>query len=176
MNATTAICDHTDPGGSQAPNIRPTRAPWPAILIVAAAAFCLELTVSARYGYVRDELYFLAAGRHLAFGYVDQPALTPLIARLSAVATGNSLIGLRLVPAFGLAVLVVATAAMGRLLGAGRIGQVLAALAAAPCGECHAAMPQIPTTLPDFCLLAVTLLLVTRLVTSQDVSPPSIAA
>jgi 4-amino-4-deoxy-L-arabinose transferase-like glycosyltransferase len=93
-----------------------------------------------RYGYVRDELYFLAAGHHLAFGYVDQPALTPLIARVSADLTGNTLVGLRIVPALGLAALVVITATMSRLLGAGRTGQLMAALAAATCGEYIGAM------------------------------------
>ncbi len=33
------------------------------VWIVAAAAFGVEMAVSARYGYFRDELYFLAAGR-----------------------------------------------------------------------------------------------------------------
>ncbi len=90
----------------------PRPGPRLGILLIAAAGFFLELAVSGRYGYVRDELYFLAAGRHLAFGYIDQPALTPLIARVSAELTGNSLVGLRLVPALGLAALVVTTAAM----------------------------------------------------------------
>src|SRR5215813_4121333 len=98
---------------------RSDRPPRAGIALIAAGAFGLELAFSARYGYVRDELYFLAAGKHLAFGYVDQPPLTPLIARISAAATGNTLIGLRLLPALGLAALVVLTATMSRLLGAG---------------------------------------------------------
>jgi hypothetical protein len=138
------------------------------IALIAIAAFLLELAVSGRYGYVRDELYFLAAGRHLAFGYVDQPALTPLIARVSAILTGNTLVGLRLVPALGLAAIVVVTAAISRLLGAGRTGQLLAALAAATCGEYIGAMHELTTTMPDFVFWAVLLLLVTRLLASQD--------
>src|SRR5262245_8883842 len=146
----------------------PPPAPRLAVWLIAAGAFSLELAVSGRYGYVRDELYFLAAGSHLAFGYVDQPALTPLIARISAALTGNSLVGLRLVPALGLAALVFVTAAMSRLLGAGRTGQVLAALCAACCGEYIAAMHELTTTMPDFMLWAVVLLLVTRLLATQD--------
>ena len=149
-------------------NTRQSPAPRRAIWLIAAAAFTLELAVSGLYGYVRDELYFLAAGRHLAFGYVDQPALTPLIARISAALTGNSLVGLRLVPALGLAALVVITAAMSRLLGAGRTGQLLAALSAACCGEYIAAMHELTTTMPDFVLWAIVLLFVTRLLASQD--------
>ena len=138
------------------------------IWLIAAGAFLLELAVSGRYGYVRDELYFLAAGKHLAFGYVDQPALTPLIARMSAALTGNTLVGLRLIPALGLAALVVITAAISRLLGAGRTGQLLAALAAATCAEFIGAMHELTTTTPDFVFWAITLLLVTRLLVSQD--------
>ncbi len=147
---------------------RPARTPRLGIALIAIGASCLELAVSGRYGYVRDELYFLSAGRHLAFGYVDQPALTPLIARISAALTGNSLVGLRLVPALGLAAIVVVTAAISRTLGAGRTGQLLAALAAATCGEYIAAMHELTTTMPDFVLWAVLLLLVTRLLASQD--------
>ena len=144
------------------------RPPWLGIAVIAAAAFGLEMAVSARYGYVRDELYFLAAGHHLAFGYVDQPPLTPLLARFAAAAAGNTLAGLRVVPALGLVELVVATAAMSRQLGAGRTGQLLAALAAATCGEFLGAMHELTTTAPDFVFWTITLLLVMRLLASED--------
>ncbi len=147
---------------------RAVRPPWPGIALIAAAAVAVEMAVSARYGYVRDELYFLSAGQHLAFGYVDQPPLTPLLARISAAVTGNTLVGLRILPALALATLVVMTAAMSRRLGAGRTGQLLAALAAATCAEYLGTMHELTTTPPDLVFWAVTLLLVMQLLASQD--------
>jgi hypothetical protein len=138
------------------------------IALIAAVACAVELAVSTRYGYHRDELYFLAAGQHPAFGYVDQPPLTPLLARLTAIVSGNSLFALRLIPALVMAALVGLTAAMSRLLGAGRTGQVLAALAAATCAEFLGAMHLLTTTTPDFLFWAITLLLVIKLLLSQD--------
>jgi Dolichyl-phosphate-mannose-protein mannosyltransferase len=137
-------------------------------MLIAGAAVAVEMAVSARYGYVRDELYFLSAGRHLAFGYVDQPPLTPLLARLGAALTGNTLAGFRVLPALALGALVVMTAAMSGRLGAGRTGQVLAALAAATCGEYLGAMHELTTTTPDFVFWAATLLLVMKLLATQD--------
>ena len=151
-----------------APAARRGGTPWLGIAIIAVAAFVAEMAVSARYGYVRDELYFLSAGQHLAFGYVDQPPLTPLLARLATVAGGNTLVALRVVPALALAALVVATAAMSRMLGAGRTGQLLAALAAAVCTEYLGAMHELTTTTPDFVFWAITLLLAVKLLASQD--------
>jgi hypothetical protein len=167
-SASPALTSSAGEDGTPAGGPRPAGSPWLGIAVVAAVAFGLEMAVSARYGYVRDELYFLAAGQHLAFGYVDQPPLTPWLARVSALATGNTLVGLRVLPALGLAALVVLTAAMSRLLGAGRTGQLLAALATATCGEYLGAMHELTTTVPDFLFWAVTLLLVMRLLTSQD--------
>ncbi len=143
-------------------------APRLGLLLIAGAAAAVELAVSARYGFVRDELYFLAAGRHLAFGYVDQPPLTPLLARLSSALTGDTVTGLRVLPALALAAMVLLTAAMSRRLGAGRTGQLLAALAAATCGEYIGAAHELTTTTPDFLFWAVTLYLVVRLLESQD--------
>ena len=154
----------------QAPALaaRPGGTPWRGIAVIAAAAFVAEMAVSARYGYVRDELSVRSAGQHLAFGYEDQPPEPPLLARLAAVAGGNTLVALRVVPALALAALVVATAAMSRMLGAGRTGQLLAALAAATCGEYLGAMHELTTTTPDFVFWAVTLLLVMKLLASRD--------
>jgi hypothetical protein len=154
------------PTAQQRPEFSPAPTRW--IALIAVAAFGLELAISARYGYVRDELYFLAAGHHLAFGYVDQPALTPLLARLGQLATGNTLVGFRVLPALALAALVVATAAIARQLGAGRTGQVLAALATATCGEFLGALHELTTTTPDLVCWAVTLLLATRLLARED--------
>jgi Dolichyl-phosphate-mannose-protein mannosyltransferase len=147
---------------------RQARPPWTWITLIAVAAMAAEMAVSARYGYVRDELYFLSAGQHPAFGYVDQPPLTPLLARLGAALTGGTLAGFRVLPALALGALVVMTAMMSGRLGAGRTGQVLAALAAATCGEYLGAMHELTTTTPDFVFWAATLLLVMKLLASQD--------
>jgi 4-amino-4-deoxy-L-arabinose transferase-like glycosyltransferase len=147
---------------------RARRSPQLGVIVVAAAAFAVEMAVSARYGYHRDELYFLAAGRHPAFGYVDQPPLTPLAARLEALLFANSLAGLRVLPALGLSALVLLTAGMSRILGAGRAGQVLAAVCVASCAEFLAAMHLMSTTTPDFVAWAVLLYLVLRLLDSGE--------
>ena len=65
---------------------------------IAAAHVAVHLAFSARYGYHRDELYFLATARHLAWGFVDQPPLTPAVAWLAQALFGDSLVGLRLLP------------------------------------------------------------------------------
>jgi 4-amino-4-deoxy-L-arabinose transferase-like glycosyltransferase len=139
-----------------------------AIWIIAAAAYAVELAVSGRYGYQRDELYFLAAGQHLSGGYVDQPPLTPLLARLFSLATGDTLVGLRALTALGLPLMVLLTASMARMLGASRSGQAVAALATACCAQYLGAFHLLTTTPVDYCCWTVLLWLVVRLLISQD--------
>jgi 4-amino-4-deoxy-L-arabinose transferase-like glycosyltransferase len=91
----------------------------------------LELAVSARYGFHRDELYFIASGRHPAFGYVDQPPLAPLVARCSTDLFGVSPTAVRVAPAIATGAIVVGTGLTARTLGGGRFAQLLAALAIA---------------------------------------------
>ena len=99
---------------------------------------------------------------------MDQPALTPLLARVSSALFGNSLVGLRVIPALVLAGLIVITAVLSRMLGAGRTGQLLAALATATCAEYLGAMHLLTTTVPDFLAWAIMLLLVMRLLATED--------
>jgi 4-amino-4-deoxy-L-arabinose transferase-like glycosyltransferase len=98
------------------------------VLGIAAAATVLLLALASRYGYHRDELYFLSASRHLAFGYVDQPPIAVLVAWLARVALGNSLLGLRVIPAVVTGGSVALTGAMARELGGSRFAQAFAAL------------------------------------------------
>lgn len=80
------------------------------------------------YGVFRDELYYLACARHLAWGYVDHPPMVALVAALTRAIAGESWIVLRLVSAlaFGATVLLVGDTA--RRLGAGTWGTVIAQL------------------------------------------------
>jgi 4-amino-4-deoxy-L-arabinose transferase-like glycosyltransferase len=99
--------------------------------ILALAKLSVHLLTNGQYGYQRDELYCLASGNHPAAGYVDYPALTPLLARLDSMLLGNSPWLLRLVPSLVGMALVILVALIARELGGGRTAQVLSALAAA---------------------------------------------
>ena len=63
---------------------------WRWVVPVAGVELALLIATAGRYGYHRDELYFRVAGNHPAFGYDDQPPLTPLLARLSEALFGES--------------------------------------------------------------------------------------
>src|SRR4051812_27394671 len=86
----------------------------PAALVVAGVVVVIQLALAGRYGWHRDELYFIACSRHLAWGYVDQPSFTPAIARFATALFGTSLIGLRLVPALANGAIVVLAAVIAR--------------------------------------------------------------
>ena len=85
---------------------------WRPVLLIAGAVVVLLVAVSSRYGWHRDELYFRAAGEHLAWGYVDQPPFTPFVARMAAAVSADNLAVLRLLPALTTAV----TIALGGLI------------------------------------------------------------
>jgi hypothetical protein len=81
------------------------------------------------YGFFRDELYYMACGQHLAWGYVDQPPLIALVAWFERHVFGNSLLSARLLPILAGAAIVFLTGILAREFGARRYGQFLAASA-----------------------------------------------
>ena len=87
------------------------------------------MAVADRYGWHRDELYYLASSRHLSLGYVDYPPITPLLARLDQSIFPGSLPGLRLLTVLAGAAVIVIAALIARELGGGRAAQALAGLA-----------------------------------------------
>ena len=103
--------------------------PW--LLGLAALYVLAHAAVVARYGIFRDELYYVACARHLAWGYVDHPPLIALLTRLELALFGTSLAGLRVLPILAGAATVVLAGLLARELGGGRFAQVLAGLAVA---------------------------------------------
>lgn len=98
--------------------------------VIAAAFVVLELALSDRYGFQQDELYFLVASHHLAFGYVDQPPLAVLLTRTTDL-FGVNPTAIRILPALAGGVIVVLAARLAALFDGERSARVIAALAVA---------------------------------------------
>ena len=141
---------------------------WKLILPVAAAELLLLVATANRYGYHRDELYFRVAARHPAWGYDDQPALTPLLGRFSEWMFGSDPRGLRVVSAIAIAFVVVLVALIARELGAGRAGQLVAALAVAASGGTMAVGHLLSTTTFDVLVWVAVVYLVARILGGGD--------
>jgi 4-amino-4-deoxy-L-arabinose transferase-like glycosyltransferase len=135
-----------------------------AVWWAAAGVVALELAVSARYGFHRDELYFIACAHRLAFGYVDQGPLAPAVARVAIGLFGTSPSSVRLFPALAGGAVVVGTGLTASALGGGRFAQLLAAVAMAcapiTLGPAHLA----GTTVYDLAAWTFTVWLVVRAV------------
>ena len=95
----------------------------------ALAKLLVQLVGINHYGFFRDELYYMACGEHLAWGYVDQPPLIALIAWFARHVFGNSLFAVRFLPALAGAAVVFLTGWIAREFGGGPFAQFLAAMA-----------------------------------------------
>ncbi len=100
------------------------------ILIFAFIKLILHLVFANGYGYFIDELYTIACGEHLSFGYVDIPPLVPFLSRLSGIVFGYSLFGIHILPAVSGSLFILFTGLFTRELGGGRIAVAFACLAA----------------------------------------------
>jgi len=97
-------------------------------IVIAAAYVGLQMATSGRYGYFRDELYYLACGDHLAWGYVDHPPVVALVARVSRALFGESLLAIRLLSAVAGGATILLTGRLVRVFGGDAWAEAVAAL------------------------------------------------
>lgn len=119
-----------DPTPETPANRRTLAAGLGLVAFVAFLKLALHLFSTGRFGYgfFVDELYYLACGEHLAWGFVDMPPLFPAITALIRAVLGDSLFAIRLLPTLSGAALVLMTGLMARDLGGRRFAQGIAAL------------------------------------------------
>src|SRR5438034_5006511 len=102
------------------------------LLALGAAVLIVHLLTGGRYGFHRDELATLDDARHLAWGYVAYPPVTPFFGWISLKLFGTSLTGFRFFATVSTSVAIVLTGLMARALGGKTGTQALAASAAIP--------------------------------------------
>jgi 4-amino-4-deoxy-L-arabinose transferase-like glycosyltransferase len=102
-----------------------------ALSSIALVVVILHVVTNGRYGFHRDELQVLDDARHMDWGFVAYPPVTPFIERIGLALFGTSLVGLRMFSVLAQAIVLVATGLMAREMGAMRLAQVVAALAVA---------------------------------------------
>ncbi|HEY3707334.1 MAG TPA: glycosyltransferase family 39 protein [Terracidiphilus sp.] len=100
-----------------------------AVLLAIATVFALgHILTNGRYGFHRDELQFLSDARHLDWGFVAYPPLTPFLQRIGLTLFGLSLTGLRLLSVVAQAAVIFVCGLMARDLGGNRLAQVATAV------------------------------------------------
>jgi 4-amino-4-deoxy-L-arabinose transferase-like glycosyltransferase len=101
------------------------------LLVLAALRLLLHTLTNGQYGFHRDELATLDDARHLAWGYIAYPPLTPFVARVALALFGSAPAAVRFFTALAQCVVMVLAGLMARELGGGRAAQIVAALAVA---------------------------------------------
>jgi hypothetical protein len=136
------------------------------LLAIALATIFVHLLTGSRYGFHRDELATLDDARHLDWGYVAYPPITPFFGRISLFLFGTSLVGFRFFAAVAQAAAVVLTGLMAGELGGKRGAQLVAALAAVPFCLAGGALMQYVSF--DYFFWVLTAYFVVRLLRSED--------
>ena len=98
--------------------------------MVAAARLFLHIATNGNYGFHRDELQTLDDARHLDWGFVAYPPITPVAGRVELILFGTSLTGFRVFSALAVSLVMVLTGLIAKELGGKRQVQLLAAIAA----------------------------------------------
>ena len=100
-------------------------------LTIPLAVFTALVANAMSDGYFRDEFYYLACARRLAWGYVDHPPLSVALLALVTAIFGDSLMVLRTLAAAAAATSVWLTGRLARRFGGDPFAETLAMVAAA---------------------------------------------
>lgn len=133
-----------------------------------ALATATLLLLSGRYGFHRDEFYFVVAGRQLDWGYVDQPPFAPLVARVSESLFGTSPTALRILPALAVGLVAVLAALIARRFGGGKTAQVFASVTAGLTGVLLGEGHLLSTAVFDYAFWGIALWLLVRILDGDD--------
>ncbi len=102
------------------------------LIMLALARILLQVFTNGQYGFHQDEMVTIdLATRHLSWGYVAWPPVTPFLARVAVSLFGLSVIGLRSLAVLAEGIVMLLTGLMIRDLGGRRWAQVLGAIAVA---------------------------------------------
>lgn len=149
---------------SDAPSSRLPRPLW----WTSGGVIVLLLSMAGRYGFHRDELYFIVAGRRLDWGFVDQPPLTPAIARLAETVGGTSPFALRFLSALAIGGVVLLAGSMARRFGGGPVAQIFAGVTAGGAGVALAVGHLLSTATFDYFLWTLAVWMLIRLLDGGD--------
>ncbi|HVZ17723.1 MAG TPA: glycosyltransferase family 39 protein [Terriglobales bacterium] len=109
------------------PRLQPSGIPglkW--VLALALLKLLFLVAYSSGFGYMSDELYFLACAQHPAWGYADLPPLLPWLTWIVTHTLGSSLFAIRLYPAIASAITVVLAGWLAFEFGGGKRAVLLA--------------------------------------------------
>ena len=141
---------------------------WPVVGTIAALTTVFHLATANVAQPHRDEFYYLAGGRHPAFGYVDHPPLVPLLYRASEAIFGRSQFGLHVLPSLIAGVFVIVAALLARELGGRTTAQALCATVGAVGPLFLATSRFLSTVTLDIVLWSLASLLVIRIIRSGN--------
>src|SRR5438477_1906142 len=102
------------------------------LLLLALLSVAIHTATNGQYGFHRDELATLDDARHLDWGYVAYPPVTPFFGRLSLGLFGSSVIGFRFFASVASAAAIVLSGFIAWHMGGGRSAQRIAAAASVP--------------------------------------------
>jgi len=138
------------------------------LVVLAFLVFFLHMLTNGQYGFHRDELLTFTNARHLEWGYVLYPPMTPLLARVELELFGTSLRGFRFFAALSQSLVLLLTGLAARELGGKREAQLLAAFATATAGPALVAGWFLGYTTFDYLWWVVVAYFVIRLLKSDD--------